>query len=172
MLVLTENNDALDTDTVGDGSDFHYGVLDFVKQKSPDYFFQKWEKPWWKFVSSSAVLEVGPFTVVLPFKWSILVVHNGVAECVLIEELAGKDHEAFGFNPISGYMPNYLPIRFMHGHKNQEWVCPMLKNSQLLVIPVGYQRGTEGVRKRGPICIMAWEKSGKIPDGIDASVLW
>jgi hypothetical protein len=172
MLILTEHNSPLETDGIADSTGVHFCVLDFSKQKNPDYYFEPMIYVE-TFATHITVLSVGPFQVTLPFSWCILVGELGKpVEYVSIEDILSRDLSAFCINPISGFSPIYLPIRLEEPRRNVSLSMPPVKQHQLLVLPIGYERNSEGERKEGPLCIMASDRKAKIIDSMDASLLW
>jgi len=170
LLILNEHNEIVDLDQVSKNSEIYYGVLDFTKPKTPDYFF----KPI-VFIDTynapSAELKIGPYTTMIPFKWSIIVVYADIAELVPVEDIVSKNHDVFLINPITAYMPSSMPIRYK-GSYDTAWSYPTLGKTELLVIPIAQQIEREDEsRKRGPLCIVAGEKA-KIPETIDLGLLW
>lgn len=171
MLILSENNTVMDTDKVTAAEKVYYGVLDFTRPKSPDYHFNPlvfvdtYQAP-------AVVLEVGNYTVVLPFKWSILITYADQAEVVPIKELPGKEYDAFCLNPISGYMPRMLPIRLVNIHNNASWTSPPMDRNKMLVVPIGFERDSEGNQRDQPLCMIVGEQKVRAPDTIDMSTLW
>lgn len=170
MLILNEHNEIVDLDQVSKNNEIYYAVLDFSKPKTPDYFF----KPVVfidTFTAPSAELKIGPYTTMIPFKWSIIVVYADQAELVPIEDIVSKSHDAFLINPITAYMPSRMSVRY-RGTYETSWTYPTLAKTELLVIPVADQVDRDGEsRRRGPLCIVAGERA-KIPDAMDLSALW
>lgn len=169
MLILDENNKMVDIDQVSKNREVYYAVLDFSKPRSPDYFF----KPIIfidTYTSPAAMLQVGPYTTLVPFRWSVVVTYADIAELVAVEDIVSKDHDAFCVNPITSYMPDRLPIRYK-GSLDVSWSYPTLGKSDMLVLPVGEAPTRPGDREKGPTCILAGERI-KIPETIDLSLLW
>lgn len=171
MQILNEYNRAINTDQITDHSETYYCFLDLVKPKAPDYRFEPLV-----FVetyqAASAVLEIGPYTVVLPFKWSILITDMDQAEVVPIEDLDGADFKVFCINPINGYIPKTLPVRVVELHKNATWTCPPMNKNKMLVVPIGYERDHDGSKKEEPLCIIVGEQRLKSTDVMDLAMLW
>lgn len=169
MIVLTENNEAVDVDKVMEGSDLYFCVLDFAKPKTPDYQFKKcvvietYDAP-------IARLRVGPFEAAIPWRWSVMITYTDQAEVITVRDLIGRDYEAFCINPLSGYMPERLPIRYI-GCYESAWTCPRAQKHEMFAIPIGTPKFTADERKRGPICLLAGENL-KVPETIDVSLLW
>lgn len=171
MKILNEHNRVLETDNISDGKDVYYSVLDFCRPKSPDYQ----AKPLVfidTYTDTAAELSIGEYDVVLPFKWSILICNLDTVEYMTIEDLAGQDIEAFCFNPWGGYMPNRFPIRVKHIYRMATWSCPHLDKDNLLVIPIGQEKDTQGNLRDYHTCIMAGEPNCRVPESVDMSSLW
>lgn len=168
-MILTDENRVLDTDTVA-SDDIFYFTLDFSKPKSPDYFchplvfVETYQAP-------AVVLEIGPFTITLPFKWSIIISHGDQAEILPIRDISGVEHLAFCMNPISSFMPRTLPIRMTEIHNNAAWTSPPLDKTRMLVVPLGYERGPDGTMRKEPLCLIAGEPKTKASDTLDVASL-
>lgn len=166
MIVLTEHNEAASVDGLMEGAELYFCVLDFAKPKTPDYQFKKcvaletYDAP-------IARLKIGPFEAAIPWKWSVMISYADQAEVITVRDLIGRDYEAFCLNPLSGYMPERLPIRYA-GCYESSWTCPRTQRHEMLAIPIGAAR--VGARK-GPICLLAGENL-KVPETIDVSLLW
>lgn len=168
MYILSEENRAVNTDSIG--RDSYYGVLDVSKPKNPDYVFRPVV-----FVetyqASSVLMSVGPYTVMLPFKWSMIMVHGDMAGAVPMEDvLPNRGHEALVFNPLSGFMPRKMPVRPKE-YVNASWSLPSLDSSSMLVIPVGYDRDFDGNPRKEPVCIIAGEYKSKLEESVDLGLL-
>lgn len=172
MKFINESNQVLDTDMIGtDGSGIYYSVLDFSRPKSPDYLC----KPLVfveTYTDTAAQLKIGPYEVILPFKWSIMICNLDTVEYMTVEDLAGQDIDAFCFNPWGGYMPNRYPIKVELIYRTATWTCPLLDKDNLLVIPIGQERDTSGKPREYHTCIMAGEPNCRVPESVDMSSLW
>lgn len=161
MMVLTENNEPVDVTTVS-GGEVHFGVLDFTKPKTPDYM--------WKplvfidtFSAPGVDLEIGEFRVTLPFKWSLMIGHGDQVDLISIEDLVGNTHNVFAFNPMASYMPRVIECRVRGVHRNANWSVPTMMKEYLLLVPLGYEKLSDGTTKEHPICIMTGDNP-KVPD--------
>lgn len=173
MKFLTEENSILDTDDIGQEVEkqLYYMTLDFSKPKSPDYMAKKLTGIN-EYNDAAAEIEVGPYTLILPLKWHVLICDAGVVEYVPIKRLSGKGMNVFCLNPINGYMPSIYPIRVVDSHRTASWSCPIFDKDNLLVIPVGFERDSEGKLRETPLCLMAGEAGCRVPDSVDMTTLW
>lgn len=175
MIVLDENNSCVDLETVTKNGTVHYCVLDFAKSKGqrdagPDYYFREVIMVE-EYTSRAAMLSVGPYSILVPEHWSVMVSYADQAEVVAVEDILSKDLEAFCINPIDGYMPILLPVR-VKAIIEMTWVYPTLAPTEMLVMPIGGAIVRAELRdRRGPLCIIAGERL-KVPETIDVSLLW
>lgn len=180
MLILNEENAAVEMDTVTSNIAVHFCVLEFAKHKNekgekivvPDYRFKEiiFTET---YTSKAAMLSVGQYSTMVPAHWSVMVTYADQAEVVTIEDIASRDLDAFCLNPLDSYMPTRLPLR-LRGIYEMSWVYPSLLPNELLAIPVGVPKrrlDSEIKRPPGPLCILAGEKL-KVPEIIDVGSLW
>lgn len=177
MIVLDENNARVDLETVTKNVPVRYCVLDFAKTRGsgkndgPDYFFREVIMVE-EYTSRAALLAIGPYSILVPDHWSIMVTYADQAEVVAIEDVLSKDLCAFCINPIDGYMPSMLPIR-VKAFIEMTWVYPTMNPTEMLLMPIGdppQRIDVDSRSKRGPICIVAGEKL-KVPETMNVGVL-
>lgn len=171
MHILTEHNLPLDTDQIGDETDVYYCMLDFSKPKSPDYSFVLVEFIH-TYTASAAVLDIGGFRVTIPADWSLMVSEDGRAEVISIEEIISRDLKAFCLNPINGFVPSFLPIRLVSLIRITNFTCPDIPKTSMIAVPIGYHSGRKDADGRAPLCMFACESKAKVPEHMDASILW
>ena len=167
MLILNEHNVPIETDRIGNKSDIYYCVFDLKKPKVPDY---KWSPLTFldTYNAPGAVLRIGDeIEITLPYHWSLMTVCLDSAELIPIKKLSGRGIQAFCFNPIDGFMPEWKTVRILDTPENMSWSCPFLDKTDMLVIPLEQDDGN-----RGPRCIIAGEPRSRIPDSIDLGLLW
>jgi hypothetical protein len=166
MLILDENNNPIETDRLGDKTDVYYCTLDLKKPKNPDY---KWQPLVFldTYTAAGAVISVGNTEVTLPYHWSLITVCQDQAELIPIKKISGRGITAFGFNPLDGFMPEWLPIRITDTPENSSWSSPIFEKTEMLVIPIETDNGD-----RGPRCIIAGEPRTRMPDSLDLALLW
>ena len=155
MLILTVENEPLNTDQMQIGQEYHAGVLSFKDPDDPDFFFPVVEFLE-EFTAASVVLSVGQFQLVMPLHWSILCTDMEYVHTIPLHELGGKQLPAFCLNPIDGFSPEFFRVRQGTIFPQASWTAPQLHDKDLLVVPLGdYSKPTQrGDRKRGPLCAM------------------
>lgn len=140
--------------------DLRYCVLDYSDVHHPDYY-------WYPlifldiFSSPCADLKIGPYNVQMPLDWSVVIgdKHTGDLEIIRLIDLNDKGFDAFLFNPLQGYMPEFHKVEIVNVFSDVKWYFPRLKNSHLLTMPV--QDG------RAPLCLLTLKEAGKLPDSLD-----
>jgi len=173
MKFLTEENTILDSDHIGQTVEkqLYFMALDFSRPKSPDYMAKKLTGIN-EYNDAAAEIMVGNHKLILPLKWHILICDADVVEYVPIKRLSGKSMKVFCLNPIAGYMPSMYDIRVIDSHRTASWSCPVFEKDNLLAIPIGFERDSEGNIRDYPICIMAGEPGCRVPDTVDMTTLW
>jgi len=73
--------------------------------------------------------------------------------------LNDKDFDVFCYNPINGYMPNFLKLEIINIWPDVKWYFPKLKNGHMLAVPLS--------DARGPYCAYFLKDIGKIPESLD-----
>lgn len=151
MYILSEKNTIIDTDVVE--KRFHFSVLSFKDYKNPDFYFEN-PSQLEHFESASICLEIGPYKLVMPLHWSILVTDYDQVESLPLYEICGRDYQVFAMNPIDGYMPRYLPLKTGAIYRNTNWTSPPVSDKDMLVVPLGYeiQKDDDQRAAPGPIC--------------------
>jgi hypothetical protein len=151
MLILNDENNILNTDEIEKSC--YFSVLSFKDYKNPDFFFDHLNSHIEYFESASVVLEIGPYSIVMPLPWSILCTDYENVESIPLYEICGREYQVFTINPISGYMPRYYPLKLGTIYKNTTWTCPTVNDKDMLVVPLGRERMKEDQQvDRGPVC--------------------
>jgi hypothetical protein len=155
MRILTSNNEIADTDVITEGS-YHYSVLSFRDSKNPDFFMEKLTHV---DITESAqiALKIGPYRLVMPMVWSVIVTDYDILECVPLHEVLGKKLNVFCMNPIDGFFTEYYPIETGSIYPVTRWSAPPLTEKDMLVVPLGMatrQKKKENgeLVKPSPIC--------------------
>lgn len=149
MFILNENNKVLDTNQID--RECHYSVLRFKDYKNPDFYFERLNQID-VFTSVSVWLEIGPFRVIMPLRWSVLCSDMEYVQSIPLFEISGIDNTIFCLNPIDGYIPHYLPMRVIDYITDSTWTCPPLEDKDMLVVPLGVLDRVDGGVERGPVC--------------------
>jgi hypothetical protein len=140
MRILTLNNTAFDLNDLPEEieDDTRFSVLDNSTPSDPDFFFMPLiflES----FNSPAIVMKIGNNEVQMPLDWSMVV---GDKECGMDPEVLPltsineRGFDAFVFNPINGFRPEYLSIEIVNVYSDVKWYFPKMKNNQLLTVPL------------------------------------
>jgi hypothetical protein len=171
MHILTEQNKLYSMDNIQiDNSsndaaeDIRYCVLDYSDIHNVDYYcvpllFLE------NFSSPAADLQIGEYRVQIPLDWYILVGEKyfGDLEVIPVMNCLHKDFNAFCFNPIDGYRPEFGLLDVVNVYPDIKWYMPKLKFGHLLAIPLE--------NKPKPNCCFIVRDIHKLPDTIDISKL-
>lgn len=165
MRILTPDDRAFDmNDIPNEVDDIRYGVLDYSDQDNVDYYFMplifldNFPRP-------AADLQLGPYRIQMPLDWSIMIVdkHSGMVEILELKNINDREFDAWGFNPISGYMPSFLPINIVNIYPDVNWYFPKLKYGHLLAVPLD-----DGPK---PVCVYFVKDTNKLPEALDITKL-
>jgi len=145
--------------------DIRYSVLDNSDPKDPDYFFMPLiylES----FSSPAVVLQIGQFQLQMPLEWSMLVGSPDSGElCVMpLTSLNDRGFEAFSFNPLKGFRPEWLNVDVINVYQDVKWYFPKLKSGQLLTTPLE--------QKFNPLCVYFVKEVSRQSEQLDWSLLW
>jgi hypothetical protein len=166
MKILTVENKTYDLDYVPEEiDDIRYCVLDYSDKHNADYIFVPLvflES----FNSPAAVLRLGKHTITVPLDWSIIVCDPEVGdpEVLPITSLNDRGFKAFLFNPITGFMPDFVEIEIINIYQDMRWYFPKLKYGHILTIPV---QTTDN-----PKCAFFVKETSKVPDVLSTDDLW
>lgn len=165
MKILTPDNTCVDMNTIQANADgIQYGVLDYSNPKDVDYYFlplfflDNYPRP-------AADLQIGKYRVQVPLDWSIVIVekNSGQVEVLEIKNINDREFDAWGFNPINGFAPEFMPINVLNIYPDVNWYVPKLKNGHILVVPLE--------DKNSPMCALFCRDISKLPDQLDISNL-
>jgi hypothetical protein len=117
--------------------DLRFAILDNSDPSNPDHFFipliflESFNSP-------ALVLNIAGHIIRLPVDWKILAGEKEVGDLEMIDvsSLNERGFKAFSFNPISSYLPEYLPINLVDLYSDVKWFFPKLKQGQILAIPL------------------------------------
>lgn len=142
--------------------DLRYCVLDYSDSSNVDYAF----KPLLFldiFEKSAVHLKIGKFRIQMPAHWSIVVAdkHLGMVELVKLSQFNDRDFDAFVFNPLKSYMPEFMAIEIIDSFPDTKWYFPQLKYGHILAVPLS---DTDA-----PLCAYFVQDAHKIPESLDIS---
>lgn len=165
MKILTPDNVGFDmNDIPNEIDDIRYGVLDYSDKDDVDYYFMplifldNFPRP-------AADLQLGPYRIQMPLDWSIMIVDkdSGAIEILELKSINDREFDAWGFNPINGYMPSFLPINVLNIYPDVNWFFPKLKYGHILAVPL--EDGPS------PVCAYFVKDINKLPDVLDITKL-
>jgi hypothetical protein len=149
MRILTLDNTCYHLDKLPDEieEDIRFSVLDNSDPKNPDFFFVPLiflES----FNSPAMVIRINGKEITMPVDWSIAVGCSDAIqdlEVLPLTSLNDRGFEAFLFNPLSSFRPEFGNIEIVNFYNDVKWYFPKMKNGQLLSVPI-----TDGDK---PLCV-------------------
>lgn len=166
MRILTVENESYELDYVPEEiEDIRYCVLDYSDKNNADYIFvplvflESFSCP-------AAILKIGNNLVKAPLDWSLIVCDPGVVdpEVLPITSLNDRGFKTFVFNPITGFMPEFIEVEIVNIYQDVKWYFPKLKYGHILAVPLE--------EKNNPKCVYFVKETGKIPDVLSTEDLW
>jgi hypothetical protein len=166
MRILTVENESYDLDYVPEEiEDIRYCVLDYSDKNNADYIFvplvflESFSCP-------AAILKIGNNLVKAPLDWSLIVCDPGVVdpEVLPITSLNDRGFKTFVFNPITGFMPEFIEVEIVNIYQDVKWYFPKLKYGHILAVPLE--------EKDNPKCVYFVKETSKIPDVLSTEDLW
>ena len=140
MNILTLDNKAFSLNNLPEQieEDIRFSVLDNSDPQNPDFFFIPLiflES----FSSPAIVLEIGGKEISMPLDWHIAVGDSESGndlEVLPLTSINDRGFEAFIFNPLSSFKPEFAPINIVNFYTDVKWYFPKMKNGQLLTVPL------------------------------------
>lgn len=165
MKLLTVENSTFEMNEVPEEvDDIRFCVIDYTDPKDPDYIFIP--LLFLESFNSPAIdLRLGNHRIQMPLDWSIIIgdKNTGELEILSLKQLNDRSFEAFSFNPISGYMPEFQEIEILNVFPDVKWYFPKLKYGHLLAVPI------ENCAE--PKCCFFVKDANKIPELLDITSL-
>lgn len=117
--------------------DIRFAILDNSNQQNVDYYFipliflESFNSP-------ALVLRIGDAIIKMPVDWQIVIgeKEHGDLEALPLTSLNDRGFSAFSFNPLSSFLPDFLPIEIIDIYHDVTWYSPRLKNGQYLCVPI------------------------------------
>jgi hypothetical protein len=166
MMILTLDNRPFDLNEIPDQvDDLRFCILDNSNHKEPDYFFipliflESFNSP-------ALVLEIGNCRITMPVDWQILIgeADQGDLEVVPLTAVNDRGFNAFVFNPLSSFRPEFHKIEVVDIYQDVRWYMPKLKPGQLLAVPL--------TNKSKPECVYFVRDISKQSEIINYSKIW
>ena len=140
MRILTLENKSFNLNALPDEVDdtMRFSVLDNSNPQDPDYYFVPLiflES----FNSPAVVLSVNGNEVTMPLDWCMAVgcsQSGSDLEVLPLTRLNERGFEAFLFNPLESYKPEFGSIEIVNFYNDVKWYFPKMKNGQLLSVPI------------------------------------
>ena len=138
MRILTLEDKYYNLETLPEEiDDLRFAILDNSTPTFVDYYYipliflESFNAP-------AVVLQVGDKQIKMPVDWKILIGEpdHGDLEMANLSSLNDRGFKAFSFNPISGFIADYLPIDIVDLYTDVKWFFPKLKQGQILAIPI------------------------------------
>lgn len=147
MMILSLENTPFDLNEIPDQvDDLRFCILDNSNHKDPDYFFipliflESFNSP-------ALVLQIGQQRITMPVDWQILIGEpdQGDLEVVPLTAVNDRGFNAFVFNPLSSFRPEFHKIEVVDIYQDMRWYMPKLKPGQLLAVPLSDESEPECV---------------------------
>ena len=148
MNILTLDNKAFSLNNLPEQieEDIRFSVLDNSDPQNPDFFFIPLiflES----FSSPAIVMEINGKEISMPLDWHIAVGDSETGndlEILPLTSINDRGFEAFIFNPLKRYKPDFGELKVTNFYNDVKWHVPKTKNGQLLSVPI-----SEG---KNPMC--------------------
>jgi hypothetical protein len=140
MNILLVNNQPFNLNTIPEEVDdnVRFAVLDNSNPQDPDFFFvpliflESFNAP-------AVVLNINGNEITMPLDWCVAVGCSQAGsdlEVLPLTSLNERGFEAFLFNPLTSYSPEFGTIEILNFYNDVKWYFPKMKNGQLLSIPI------------------------------------
>jgi hypothetical protein len=140
MNILTLDNKPFSLNNLPEQieEDIRFSVLDNADPKNPDFFFIPLiflES----FSSPAIVMEINGKEISMPLDWHIAVGDSETGndlEILPLTSINDRGFEAFVFNPLKSYKPDFGSLKVTNFYNDVKWHVPKTKNGQLLSVPI------------------------------------
>ena len=140
MNILTLDNKAFSLNNLPEQieEDIRFSVLDNSDPQNPDFFFIPLiflES----FSSPAIVMEINGKEISMPLDWHIAVGDSETGndlEILPLTSINDRGFEAFVFNPLKSYKPDFADLKVTNFYNDVKWHVPKTKNGQLLSVPI------------------------------------
>tara|TARA_B100000900_G_C20189523_1_gene557284 strand:- start:57 stop:563 length:507 start_codon:yes stop_codon:yes gene_type:complete len=140
LRILTLENKSFNLNALPEEVDdtMRFSVLDNSNPQDPDFYFVPLiflES----FNSPAVVLSVNGNEVTMPLDWCMAVgcsQSGSDLEVLPLTSLNERGFEAFLFNPLESYKPDFGSIEIVNFYNDVKWYFPKMKNGQLLSVPI------------------------------------
>jgi len=140
MKILTLEDTCLELNKLPDviEEDVRFAILDNSNPREPDFFFPPLiflES----FSSPAIVMKIGGKEIIMPLDWYIAVGDTQTGndlEILPLTSVNDRDFEAFVYNPLSSFRPEFQHIEIINFYNDVKWYFPKVKPGQLLAVPL------------------------------------
>jgi hypothetical protein len=138
MNILTLDNEPYNLENLPEEiDDLRFAILDNSNTANVDYhyipliFLESFSAP-------ALVLRIGDQVIKMPVDWQILIGEkdHGDLETLPLTSINDRGFNAFEFNPLTSFRPDFLPIEIVDIYHDVTWYAPRLKNGQFLCVPI------------------------------------
>jgi hypothetical protein len=138
MRILTLDNEPYNLENLPEEvDDLRFAILDNSNPNSVDYhyipliFLESFNSP-------ALVLRIGNSVIKMPVDWQILIgeKEHGDLETLPLTSINDRGFNAFEFNPLTSFRPDFLPIEIIDIYHDVTWYAPRLRNGQFLCVPI------------------------------------
>jgi hypothetical protein len=166
MNILTLNNHSFNLNEIPEQvEDLRFCILDNSNYKDPDFFFipliflESFNSP-------ALVLQIGSYKITMPVDWHILIGEpdQGDLEVVPLTAVNDRGFNAFIFNPLSSFRPEFHKIEVVDIYQDMKWFVPKLKPNQLLTVPLD--------QSEKPQCVYFVRDISKQSEIVNYSKIW
>ena len=167
MRILTLENYPYEINEIPDEvDDLRFCVLDNSDPKRPDYFYipliflESFNSP-------ALVLRIGQWTVKMPVDWQLLIGEPDLGDLEVVPLTAVNDRgfNAFCFNPLSSFRPEFHQVEIIDIYQDVKWYFPKLKPGQMLAVPL-----EEKTSK--PVCAYFVKDISRQSEVVDYGKVW
>jgi hypothetical protein len=138
MRILTLDNEPYNLENLPEEiDDLRFAILDNSNPNNVDYhyipliFLESFSSP-------ALVLKIGDQSIKMPVDWQILIGEkdHGDLETLPLTSINDRGFNAFEFNPLTSFRPDFLSIEILDVYHDVTWYAPRLKNGQFLCVPI------------------------------------
>jgi hypothetical protein len=137
-ILQLDTNSRYNLETLPDEIDeLRFAILDNSNPQNVDYYYipliflESFNAP-------ALVLKIGKNIIKMPVDWQIVIgeKEHGDLETLPMTSINDRGFNAFIFNPLSSFKPDFLPIEILDIYNDVTWYAPRLKNGQYLCVPL------------------------------------
>lgn len=162
MDILTVENTTFSMNDLPDEieDDLQFCVIDYTDPHMADYqfipllFLESFNMP-------AMDVKIGEHRIQVPADWSIVIgdKNSGELEIIELKKLADRTFQAFCFNPIKGFMPEFKDIEILNIFPDIKWYVPKLRYGHILATPLSAENDS--------LCVYIVKDAHKLPEQLD-----